>query len=78
MNRWLLLLLAVVGGAIAAYLAVLAVGGAILGFLWIYVFGDDTWPTGWEPVLVVFLGLVGLGVWYSVARKIWRRFRTNL
>lgn len=78
MNRWLLLLLAVVGGAIAAYLAVLAVGGGILGFLWLYVFGDDTWPTWWEPIFVVLLGLMAFAVWYSVARQIWNRFRPKL
>jgi hypothetical protein len=77
-NRWLLLLLAVVGGAIVAYVTVLIAAGAIVGLLWIFVFGDDSWPEGWEIVVTVILGLIGFAVWFAAAKKIWLRFRTKL
>ena len=44
MKPGVVLLLAIVGGAIAAYTTVLLVGGAVLGVLWLWVFGDDPWP----------------------------------
>ena len=78
MNRWLLLLLAVVGGASVAYVTVLIAAGAIVGLLWIFVFGDDSWPEGWEIVVTVILGLIGFAVWFAAAKKIWLRFRTKL
>lgn len=74
MNRLPLLLLAIVGGAIAAYAAVLAIGGAVVGLLWIYVFGDDPWPNAWEVVVGIILAFVGMFAWIVSARAIWRRF----
>ncbi len=78
MSRWLLLLLAIVGGAIVAYVAVLITAGGIVGFLWIFVFGDDPWPEGWEIVVTVLIGLIGFAVWFVAARHIWNRFRPTL
>ena len=41
MNRWVALLLAIIGGAAVA-LALLMFGtAALVGLLWIFVFGDD-------------------------------------
>ena len=37
--------------------------GAFLGFLWIYVFGDDPWPTDAEPLISVLFLLVFLMAW---------------
>ncbi|MFL6730974.1 MAG: hypothetical protein ACJ8EH_10815 [Sphingomicrobium sp.] len=74
MNRGLLLLLAIVGGAIAAYVAVLAIGGALVGVLWIYVFGDDPWPNGWEVAVGIILAVLGALAWIAAGRAIWRRF----
>lgn len=47
-------LIGLVGGAVAAFFAV----GATAGFLWLFVFGDNPWPSwsGW------ILGAVGLAV----------------
>jgi hypothetical protein len=72
-SRWLLLLIAIVGGAIVAWVTVLVAVGGIVGLLWIFVFGDDTWPTGWEIV-----GLIGFATWFIAARQIWNRFRAYL
>jgi len=77
-NRWLLLLLAVVGGAIVAYVAVLIAVGGIAGLLWIFVFGDDPWPEGWEIVVAIIAGLIGFATWFAAARQIWNRFSASL
>ena len=76
MSRWLLLLLAVVGGAIVAYVTVLVAVGGIVGLLWVFVFGDDTWPKGWEIGVAVTATVMGFGTWFMVAREIWLRFST--
>ena len=69
------LLLAIVGGAIAAYTTVLLVGGAVLGVLWLWVFGDDPWPrwvtTSFDILLLVF----GLFLWAVFGWQIWLRFK---
>ena len=78
MSRGLLLLLAVVGGAIVAYVALLVAVGGIVGLLWIFVFGDDPWPMGWQIVVMVVAGLIGLYTWLVAARHIWNRFRAYL
>lgn len=78
MSRWLLLLLAIVGGAIAAWVTVLVATGGIVGLLWIFVFGDDSWPEGWEIVVTIIVGLIGFATWFTVARQIWNRFSPNL
>ena len=75
MNRIIVALLAIVGGAIASYFCIMLLGGAILGALWLYVFGDNPWPTGWEPFLIVFLVAMGLALWVLFARAIWMRFK---
>ena len=75
MNRWLLVLLAIVGGAIAAYIAVMFIGGGLIGVLWLFVFGDNPWPQGWEAVLSILLVLIGLFFWFRFARAIWGRLR---
>ena len=80
MNRWLALALAIAGGAIAGYAILLAVGGAVLGFLWIYVFGDDPWPEWSNYVLGAGLLIGGLAAWAYCSWMIWRRLlpRTRL
>ena len=45
MSRWVALLLAIVGGAIAAYTTIVLVAGGLLGVGWLWVFGDDPWPS---------------------------------
>ena len=78
MNRIAAALLAIVGGAAIA-LGVLMVGtGAVGGLLWIFVFGDDSWPTGWEIVVTIIVGLIGFYTWLVAARHIWNRFKPLL
>jgi hypothetical protein len=75
-NRWVALLLAVIGGAAVA-LALLMFGTAALaGLLWIFVFGDDPWP-GWVgPALDIAIPIVGLGLWALFSWAIWNRLKS--
>ena len=72
MNRWLALLAAIIGGAIVAYGLVLIFGGALLGILWLFVFGDDPWPAWVELFLGPAIVIAGLMLWAVFAWKIWR------
>ncbi|NUT00789.1 MAG: hypothetical protein HOP96_07425 [Sphingomonas sp.] len=69
------LLLAIVGGAIAAYTTVLLVGGATLGILWLWVFGDDPWPKWVTKSFDILLPVGGLVLWAIFGWQIWLRFR---
>ncbi len=73
MNRWLALLLAIIGGAMAALAITVAVGGGLLGILWLYVFGDDPWPLWAETVLNLAIPIAGLSLWAMFGWLIWRR-----
>ena len=78
MSRWLALLLAIVGGAAAGYAMLLAVGGAVLGFLWIYVFGDDPWPKWSDYVLGTAIVVGGLAAWAYCSWRIWLYLRPRV
>jgi hypothetical protein len=70
-NRWVALLLAVIGGAAIALALTMFGTAAVFGFLWIFVFGDDPWP-GWvEPALGIAIPVVGLALWASFSWAIW-------
>lgn len=73
MNRALVLLLAVIGGAAGALAIMMGFTAALMGMLWIFVFGDDPWPAWVEPVLNTAIPIVGLFLWLYVAWLIWRR-----
>ena len=78
MNRWLALLLSIIGGAIIAYFLVLAIGGAVLGFLWLYVFGDDPWPAWSNYVIGTAIVIGGFVAWFASARMIWDKLKTRV
>lgn len=77
MRRWLALLLSVVVGAVLAYALTLAVAGAMLGILWLYVFGDDPWPA-WSDVLInsaIVIG--GFASWAFCSWTLWKLLRPS-
>jgi hypothetical protein len=74
-NRWVALLVAVIGGAILAYVVTVIVGGALLGFLWLFVLGDDLWPAWVELFLGPTIVIAGLALWAVAAWKIWQKLR---
>lgn len=75
MKPRVVLLLAIVGGAIAAYTTVLLVGAAIVGVLWLWVFGDDPWPKWVTTSFDTLLPIGGLILWAIFGWQIWLRFK---
>ena len=75
MNRAVALLLAVIGGAAVALALVMFGTAAAVGFLWIFVFGDDPWPAWAEGALDIIIPLVGLALWALFSWAIWNRLR---
>jgi hypothetical protein len=72
-SRGLALLLAIIGGGLAAFAAVVAFVAVTAGVLWIYVFGDNPWPAWVDPVMGALMFLIGAVVWFVAARLIWKR-----
>jgi hypothetical protein len=71
LNRGIALLLAIIGGAAVALSLSMFGTAAIVGVLWIFVFGDDPWP-GWvEPTLNIAIPVVGLALWALSGWAIW-------
>jgi hypothetical protein len=67
------LVIAIVGGAVAAFAAALIFVGVGYGILWIYVFGDNSWPAWVDPTMNALLLIFALGVWLVVAWRIFKR-----
>jgi hypothetical protein len=77
-NRWVALLLAVIGGAAVALALSMLGTAALFGFLWIFVFGDDPWP-GWvEPALNIAIPIIGLVLWAAFSWAIWNQLKSPL
>ena len=75
MSRWVALLLAIIGGAAAALAIAMFGTAAVVGILWVFVFGDDPWPNWVEPVLNVAIPIVGLVLWAAFSWAIWDRVK---
>ena len=78
MNRWLALLLSILGGAIIAYCLLIAVGGVVLGIMWLYVFGDDPWPAWSDYVIGSAIVIGGAVAWLASARMIWDKLKASV
>jgi hypothetical protein len=76
-SRWVALLLAVVGGAIAAYTTILLVAGGLLGVGWLWVFGDDPWPSWAMTGLHRLIPIGGLVLWALFGGLIWVSLRRH-
>ena len=77
MNRWVALLLAVVGGGIAAYTVILLIAGGLLGVGWLWVFGDDPWPDWAMTGLNRLIPVGGMVLWALFAGFIWLKLRSH-
>ena len=75
MSRWPALLLAIVGGAVGAWFAVIGGTAVLAGILWLYVFGDDPWPSWAETILNLAIPLVGFFLWGLFGWIIWKLLR---
>ena len=71
MSRWLRLFLAVAIGAVIAAPVAIGVGAGLAGMLWIFVFGDNPWPTWVDPAFMTLLTIFALAIWAGLARVIW-------
>ena len=68
-------MLAIIGGAAVALALMMGGTAAVAGFLWIFVFGDDSWP-GWvEPTLSILIPIIGLALWALFSWAIWNRLK---
>lgn len=65
-KRFIYTLLFLFPGLFVSLLVTLAMFGAAYGVLWIYAFGDSTWPawTGWA--IPVLMAIVFFSLWMSV------------
>ena len=75
MKRWVAVLLAIIGGAIAAYTTILLLAGLLLGVGYLWLFGDDLWPvwaTKGFDLLILFGGLI---FWGFFGMLIWGRLK---
>lgn len=62
-QRHLYLILFAAPALLAALVAGMALFGAAAGVLWLFVYGDEPWPSWTEGVLVAVFGLVALAIW---------------
>ena len=62
-KRYLYALLFGIPGFFIARMISLFTFGASLGFLWLFVFGDNPWPASTEKFLTIFLLLTFLILW---------------
>ena len=65
-KRYLYALLFGIPGFFIAGIFSLFIFGAALGFLWLFVFGDNLWPVSTETVLPILLVLTFLILWISL------------
>jgi hypothetical protein len=64
-RRTLYMMLFGVPGLVVALVAAVLAAGAVAGMLWIFVFGDNTWPNWVEQALPAVLIAVFLAVWLA-------------
>ena len=64
-KRYFYCLLFLAPGALLSLIAATAITGTTAGFLWIFVFGDNTWPTIAERGLALLFPLTFLGLWIA-------------
>jgi hypothetical protein len=62
-KRFIYSLLFGVLGFFVSLLIVFVIFGAVAGFLWLYVFGDDPWPSSTEKILPILFILAFFVLW---------------
>ncbi len=73
MNRWLALLLSIGGGLVASFFLTIGLFAGVGSILWVFVFGDDTWPEWVRTGLDASIPLVGIAIAAVGAWIIWTR-----
>ncbi len=65
-KRYIYLLLFGAPGFFVSLIISYVVFGAAAGFLWLYAFGDDPWPSSSEIILPTLFILASLGLWSAL------------
>lgn len=65
-KRYLYALLWAVPGLFIAGTATMILFGMLLGVLWLFVFGDNAWPSATQPVLAILAIVTFLAVWVGL------------
>ena len=73
MNRWLALLLSIAGGLVASFVLTIALFVGLGSILWVFVFGDDTWPEWVRTGIDASIPTVGIAIAAAAAWIIWTR-----
>ena len=79
-KRFLYAILYGVPGLFISGLTSMFVFGASMGVLWLFVFGDNPWPSSIDTVLVVVLVLIFLTLWIGlimIGYKVGKRLESN-
>ena len=64
-RRYLYVLFAAAPALLISIAAAVFIGGVAAGFLWLFVFGDSTWPTATENVLGFLLIAAIAVLWFT-------------
>ncbi len=64
-KRYLYSLLFGIPGFFVAGITVVVLFGALIGILWLFIFGDNPWPLSLDKILPVLLALTFLIVWVA-------------
>jgi hypothetical protein len=75
---WVAVLLAIVGGAVAAYTTILLCAGLLLAIFWLWIFGDDPWPRWATLGLELLTPVGGVVLWATFGSLIWARLRREI
>jgi hypothetical protein len=73
LNRWLALLLSIAGGLIASFVLTFAFFVGLASILWVFVFGDGTWPEWVLTGIDASIPVVGIVIAAAAAWIIWSR-----
>jgi hypothetical protein len=76
-NRWVALLIAVVGGAAVAYGVLVFAANALAEVHWVRTFVAKPWPAWTDPLVGAAILLAGLLLWALIGWFIWSRLRVR-
>ncbi len=62
-RRYLYMLLFGIPGLLLSFLMTLVSFGMMMGILWLFVFGDNSWPAAVDTLLPILLIVVLLALW---------------
>jgi hypothetical protein len=71
MNRWLAATIAIAIGIVVGGVIMLSVAAAIGSLMWVFVFGDDSWPAWVDPAFAIGMPLLWLGSAAGLAWIVW-------